>query len=412
MVRIIVSSIGSFIRGLFNRENYTLHNLVLFVVVLMCIQYLPLEGVGISAVKVLVMSVMPFVLLTHLRINKALMLGGGYILWLYITAAIIHPATFRSSTFLYSIMFVVTFVVVYSAVWDYRVLKLNGFLRFLRILFYVLIGFLLAQQLCIVVGIRYMPAINLCYYLDRGIGTNSLSLEPSHLGRLLAVMYYAILKCTEYRRGEKVKISEIFDGDLKWVSIFYLWAVLTMGSGTAFVAAGITSLYFMRGRHLFLAIPIFIGTYFALEHFGNESFARAQRASVATMTGDVDNVREADGSAAVRIAPILNTLNADFSDVDFWIGKGTDSTSWLDLAYGRGYIGHINDYGLISYIFELLIVFSCCINLRSLATLYFICGVGGGIGNVAYGWGILMIFCCLKYFNHYRYSDYEYYGSK
>lgn len=399
MIQTVLSSVGSFIRGLFNPANYTLHNIVMFVMVLMCIQYIPLETrAGVSPVKVAVMAVMPLVLLTHFRLNKAFVWGFVYISWLFFTAGVLHPLTFRASTILYSAMFMITFVVVYTAVWDYGIFTINEFIRFIRIFFFVLVGFLLAQQLCLIAGIRLMPILNLCQVFGRGIGANSLTFEPSTLGRLLAVLYYAILKCMEIRDGEKVTIKNIFKGELKWVTILYIWAVLTMGSGTAFVAAGITALYFMRGWYFLLAIPVFIGIYFTLDYFGNDSFARAQAASVATMSGDADVVRETDGSAAMRIAPMLNTLQADFSDSDFIFGKGCDSSSKFDIAIGKVYIGHINDFGLISYILELIIIFVCCINFRSLGTLYFFTGTGGGIGNISYGWGLLMIFCCIKYF--------------
>ncbi|MCH5327241.1 MAG: hypothetical protein J1E29_08590, partial [Duncaniella sp.] len=113
MIQTIFSSVGSFVKGLFNPANYTLHNLTLFLLVLMCIQYIPIESrAGVSPVKVFVMSFMPFVLLSHFRVNKALMWGAIYILWLFITGAIIHPATFRASTVLYAGMFVITFIVV------------------------------------------------------------------------------------------------------------------------------------------------------------------------------------------------------------------------------------------------------------------------------------------------------------
>lgn len=382
----------------------------------MCIQYIPLETrAGVSPLKVALMAIMPFVLMTHFQPNKAFWLGVLYLAWIFFVAAGLYPATFRASTVLYTGMFVITFVVVYTAVWDYEVFSLEEFRTFMIRFFYILVVVLLIQQFFILIGIKYFPLINLTQVLNRGIGANSLTFEPSTLGRLLAVMYYAILKLTEYQEGEKVSLKQAFEGDLKWISIAYAWCVLTMGSGTAFLAAGITSLYFMRGWGFLSAIPIFVTIFFILESSGNESFERVQAAAEATMTGDADIVRQTDGSASTRIAPILNTLNADFTSTDFWIGKGTDSTNWWDFAMGRGYMGHINDYGFISYIIELMIVFGCCIRFKSLATVYFFLGTGGGIGNIPYGWGILMIFCCLRYFYYNRYiceenedEEYEY----
>ena len=366
---------------------------------MMCIQYIPLETrAGVSPLKVALMAVMPFVLMTHFQPNKAFWLGVLYLAWIFFVGAGLYPATFRASTVLYTGMFVITFIVVYTAVWNYEVFSLEEFRTFIIRFFYVLVWVLLIQQVFIIIGIKYFPLINLCQVFNRGLGANSLTFEPSTLGRLLAVMYYAILKLSEYQQGEKVSLKQAFEGDLKWITIAYAWCVLTMGSGTAFLAAGITSLYFMRGWGFLSAIPIFVVIFFILESSGNESFERVQAAAEATMTGDADIVRQTDGSASTRIAPMLNTLNADFFSTDFWIGKGTDSTNWLDFAMGRGYIGHINDYGLISYIIELIIVFNCCIRFRSLGTLYYFLGVGGGISNISYAWGLLLIFLCLRYF--------------
>lgn len=373
----------------------------------MCIQYIPLETrAGVSPLKVALMAIMPFVLMTHFRPNKAFFLGVLYLAWIFFVAAGLYPATFRASTVLYTGMFVITFIVVYTALWNYEVFNLDEFRTFMSRFFYVLVVVLLIQQAFIIVGIKVFPLINMTYVLGRGIGANSLTFEPSTLGRLLAVMYYVILKLTEYQEGEKVSLKQAFTGDLRWITIAYAWCVLTMGSGTAFLAAGITSLYFMRGWGFLTAIPVFVAIFFILESSGNESFERVQAAAQATMTGDAEVVKQTDGSASTRIAPMLNTLNADFSSTDFWIGKGTDSTNWWDFAMGRGYMSHINDYGLISYILELFIVFGCCIRFRSLATLYFFTGTGGGIGNISYGWGLLMILLCLRYF-YYQRVDYN-----
>jgi hypothetical protein len=267
----------------------------------------------------------------------------------------------------------------------------------------VFVGCLFAQQVCLIVGIRVLPLLNLCTFYDRGIGANSLSYEPSTFARLLTIFYYAIVKCTEFRQGHKVRITEIFRGDIKWISIFYAWSILTMGSGTAFVAAGILSIYFMQGRYIFLSIPVFVGIYFIMENSDNESFDRAKRTSEAMMTGSADEVIATDGSAATRIAPMLNTLHADFTQVDFWIGKGCDSGGFRSFASCRGNMAHIDDYGLISYILELTLVFCCIINFRSIETLFYFAGIGGGVVSVSYAWGILMIFTCLKYFDSQKY---------
>ena len=69
-------------------------------------------------------------------------------------------------------------------------------------------------------------------------------------------------------------------------------------------------------------------------------------------------------------------------------------------------IGNIDQYGLLSYIVSLIFVFVCCFRIRSFETIMFFAGVGGGVTNIAYCWGILMIFTVIKYFqtNKNRYA--------
>ena len=61
-------------------------------------------------------------------------------------------------------------------------------------------------------------------------------------------------------------------------------------------------------------------------------------------------------------------------------------------------IGEIDDYGLIAYALSLSLVFLCAIDFFSLATIMFFLGIGGGTGNIAYGWGLLMLFVEMSIF--------------
>ena len=126
---------------------------------------------------------------------------------------------------------------------------------------------------------------------------------------------------------------------------------------------------------------------------------RAVNVINATLTLDVETVQETDGSAASRIVPIINTLNMDLDSKETWFGKGTIKKE--DVYRGmsqKARIGNIDQYGLISYIVSLFLVFSCCMNFRSLPTIMFFVGVGGGVTNIAYLWSILMVFTVIRYF--------------
>ena len=395
------------VNELFSLRNYTLRNYTVFLLVLFCIQYIPIESrAGVSWVKVGTMGITGLLLLKYVVFNKALLIALLYAMWIFFTANVLHPVTFRASTVVYLFMFVSTFVAFYTFVWSYHVFTLDFFIRVLRQFIFVLVGVLVAQQMCLIVGIKLMPILNLCQVFNRGIGANSLTFEPSTLGRLISVLYYSYLKCNEYRCGEKINIKEVFNSEHKWVTIAYVWAVMTMGSGTAFLAMAIVSLYFMRGRYLFLTIPIFVGIYFILDYFGNESFQRTVNVTEVTLTADREAIMETDGSAAMRIVPVVNTLSIDLSNLENWTGRGCDATLSGGLYAKTRYMGQISNYGLISYILELILVFMCSIRLWSIPTLMFFVGVGGGISNISYLWGLLMIFTCVRYFaEHYNECD-------
>ena len=261
------------------------------------------------------------------------------------------------------------------------------------------------QQLFLLAGFSYLPAINLWKVLDRGIGCNSLAVEPSSFGRFMLVFYYAYVKCNEYKRDEgPFTISELFSGEHKWVSIRFLWMMLTMGSGTAFVCLILFSLYFVRKHNWYYVLPLLIVSYALLQASGVEHLDRATSVINATTTLNKEAVQAADGSAAARISPIINSLNADFSKKETWLGYGID--------YSRNEQGFVkqtqtlfDDYGFIFYLIALTFAFNCAYRYFSLATLFMFAGVGGSFGNnIQYAWELAMVMTCVRYFYENRYN--------
>lgn len=380
------------INWLFQKRNFATILLVLFLT-----QIVFIEGYAISYVKVGVMALCPVLMfLYRIPITRAMILGAVYYIYIVLTASF-HPDTFRASTLIYLSLFLFMYVLFYTLVHT-GAFTLQYFIKVVKYLIFAYGFCLFLQQICFLIGIRFLPLINLNNQFFLGINKlPSLAIEPSHSARILGVLFYAYLKCNEYRAGAKISIASIFSPEHRWVTIAFLWAMLTMGSGTAFICLGVLSLYFMKGFQFLYAIPIFVGVYFILNFFEVKQFNRAVVSAQATMTGDTREVAEADGSAYARIAPALNTLNMDISKAKSWFGEGCDT----GLKYRRTnqrYVGEINDYGLIAYILGLLIVFNCAIKLFSLPTLMFFMGIGGGTGNGAYLWGILMVFTCIRYF--------------
>ena len=127
---------------------------------------------------------------------------------------------------------------------------------------------------------------------------------------------------------------------------------------------------------------------------------RAVNVINATLTLDAEEVRKTDGSAASRITPWMNTLNMDLSSSETWFGKGTNTREQNVIAHRTqtGKIGNIDQYGLLSYIVSWILLLFCCFKFRSFETIMVLAGVGGGVMNIAYAWGLLMIFTTIRYF--------------
>lgn len=329
------------------------------------------------------------------KVTRALLIGVVYLLVQYISA-IFHPESMRWSTYVYSCMLVFTFVCFYNLLYVYKVFSIDYFIKLAKWTMMLFFVCCIMQQICLLLGFRLVPILNLCQRLGRGIGCNSLSLEPSMFGRYMLVFYYAYIKCCEYKRGEgPFSLKELFNKEHRWVSVRFLWMMLTMGSGTAFVCLLMLSLYFVRFNNWFYVIPLLIGLYIALPYINNKNLRRATTAITLVTTLDTNAVVEEDKSAAFRLAPVINTINADYSDPDFWFGKGVDSGLRVYM-FDRTLC---DDYGflflLLSYFFSL----ACAYRLCSLAALFLFAGVAGGAGtNIQYAWTLMIVMSCVKYF--------------
>ena len=110
------------------------------------------------------------------------------------------------------------------------------------------------------------------------------------------------------------------------------------------------------------------------------------------------------GSASARIAPVINSLNADFSKKETWLGHGIDYGKNQGSFYKQ--TGTVfDDYGLLFYILSLIFTLSCSYKFLSLATIFMFAGVTGRAGtNIQYAWELMMVLTCVRYFYENRYN--------
>lgn len=381
-------------------ELFEDRNLATITLVFMSVQFIFLEGMTISIPKVAFMSIMPLVLLTKFpQANKALFWGFAYLI-VTMALAQINGGISRMSTFIYSALFIFTFAVYYGLIWIKECFSLEYFLSILKWLIYGYTVCLLIQQVCILVGIRYFPLINLVggsYYAVNHL--NTLAIEPSHAARLMAVFLYGFLKCTEYINNSPMSIRELYE-EYKWVIISFVYFMLMIGSGTAIVGMAIVSLYFVKKKYTFFILTAVLIFYMLSPYIDYEPYNRAITTLNAALTGDTEEVIRADHSASSRVNIIIDTLTkTDLSDFQTWVGHGMDTQSEYSINMA------IYEYGMISYIVKILFFLSCCFtSFFSLETLMFIILFGMNIGNIAYGWAALMIFTTIKYFKENEYA--------
>lgn len=370
------------------------------------IYYMPIDSFGMNApIKMALMASSVFVLLFYtFKTSKALILGIMYLIFQY-TVASFHPETFRWSTYIYSILLVLTYVCFYNLVYIEKVFTIDHFIRICK--WFMLLFFVVCviQQVFTLAGIGYLPLLNMMQVLDRGIGCQSLTAEPSHFGRFMLVFYYAYVKCQEYKRGEgPFTLSELFSGEHKWVTIRFLWMMLTMGSGTAFVCLILFALYFVRKDNWYYITPILVVCYILLQNSGIEALDRATNTIEATATLDKETIQQTDGSAAARISPIINSINADFSKKETWLGYGIDYGKNRS-SFSRQTATLFEDYGFIFYIISLVFAFNCAYRFWSLGCIFMFAGVAGGMGtNIQYAWELAMVMTCVRYFHENRYN--------
>ena len=376
-------------------------------IILYGIYYTPIDTYATDApIKNALMAMCVILLFTYtFKISKALIIGAIFIIYQYFIASF-HPETFRWSTYIYTVVLVVTYICMYNLIYIEKVFTINHFIKICKWMMMAYFVVCIIQQIALLAGINVMIEINLWKELDRGIGCNSLANEPSHFARFMLVFYYAYVKCQEYKRGEgPFTLKELFSGEHKWVTIRFLWMMFTMGSGTAFVCLILLSLYFVRRHNWHYMIPTLIVFYALIQASGVEHLDRATSVMNEAVQLDQKGAQEADGSGASRISPLFNSFTADYTKFETWFGYG------IDYAYNNGLVTRqkatlFDDYGVIWYILSLVFTLSCAYRFWSLATIFMFAGVGGGFtgGNIQYTWELAIVITCVRYFYENRYN--------
>ena len=383
-------------------------DIVSIYLILLSIQIIPIEGNVVSWTKIILMAFSPIFLLRFSPcMTKAVKLGGLYILALSVSV-FINREDFRFTSFFYRVCGVFSFMLFYNLINVAHVLSKDYLIKLVSRLIQSYGIVLIIQQLSKILFVHYggSPILNLVPIgSDRSIlCVNSLSLEPSHSARILGALFITLFRLVQLHYNNPVKTLKHILSNNKSTILLFTWSMVSMDSGTAFVVLGIILLLFIKEKYLLIGIGVGILIIPIIGSIADITpLKRVVASSTALSTGDMQKVQEADLSASARIVPFLYTCqNLDLSSFDQWFGQGIDTAKKRDEWGVFQFIGEIDDYGILAYIFSLLLFFKCSIcRIISVETIFFIIVMMAEIGNVYYVWSISMLFASIKYFyNH------------
>ena len=237
---------------------------------------------------------------------------------------VVHPESMRWSTVMYSLMFAFTYLA-YKQLLYLKTFTAKNYMMLLKYLIYAYFAVLLIQQFCVLTG---LPIFNLSNY-DPATPwkLNSLAAEPSHSARIVALLMYCYITMKELITNKKYNFRLNFKED-RWVWIAFLWTMLTMGSGTAFLFIFIIFSKFISIQNLLYVLILLGVILLSIDLFGSNSFDRIYKLLMAVITLDPKEMLQADNSGALRIVPMIIVANmVNFTTLNGWFGHGIDTTA-------------------------------------------------------------------------------------
>ncbi|WP_443632135.1 hypothetical protein ABXT64_06555 [Candidatus Marifrigoribacter sp. Uisw_064] len=309
-----------------------------------------------------VMGLSPIIILYFGRFDRINPWLAFFMVSIIIFPLIYQPQSMRWSTVLYAIMFCLTFIA-YKELLYHSKFTVIHYYKLLKYLIYAYFIVLLIQQFCVLTG---LPIFNLSNYNPiTPWKLNSLSAEPSHTARVVALLLYSYITIKELLLDRSYNFRLDFKKD-KWVWIAFFWTMVTMGSGTAFLFIGVVLLKLIRFKNFIPFLIIGCVMFVIVDFVGSNSINRTYNVVLATASLDESIIIEADHSASFRIVPMIVLAKMlDVTTLNGWFGYGIDYVSTFmsnfikgggDKVSGGGLFALAIEYGLVS--FFLFIIFS------------------------------------------------------
>lgn len=320
-----------------------------------------------------VMSIVPFFLIfQYPKIEKNEILF--FILFVFMAfAAYRHNETFRISTILYSLMYILTFIYYYRLLSN-NVLTISLYERIIKFLLWIFFITLIIQQFCAIFNV---PIFNYRIGDVSTIKFNSLASEPSYFGKIIVVLMLSYISIREVILGRAYNLIKDSNKD-KSIWFLFLYQIFFCGSSFAILLLFIFLLKYikLKTRGVFLLFFVLIVALIFIKSSNIVAVERVSKVTQGILTFDEDKIFAADASGAFRVVPsILYIKKFNAFDVDLWLGKGIDYTRKLmpnlmpaldenDFSVGL-FPAFIWDSGIISTILLIYIVLKFSINKKS-----------------------------------------------
>lgn len=365
------------------------NKLVLFIILSLSIALKPFldDDTRMNWFLVYAMTFAPILLIWYTTRSKYDNGFLSYILLFIVITFFFNGHNIRLTTILYSACFILYFLL-FARVVNKGAPSIEFFATVLRIIIILYWIVLMAQQLCLLLGI---PVINLSgYNPTEPWKLNSLMTEPSQSARVIPILMYIYISIKEIDKGRINIWDSVSEDKIVWFAFIY--SCLSMLSATAYVFMVIVLLrFFDKGRSLQL-ISVVCLLFFIINSFGvNRALQRTIDVFQATLTLDENKIIEADNSGAYRVVPYFrgaraigcttyedyfgHGIDADMRDIEPLPGTTEGSAGPFVIWY---------NYGLILQLFYWFLTLKVCYIKRdkiSLLIWFFFVFSYGGMNN-------------------------------
>jgi len=240
------------------------------------------------------------------------------ILLLYLSSiTLAYDSSSEMSSLLYTALLAISYVCFASSLHSGLITR-DSIITFLR---HLILAFGIVSILQMIASLGGLPAPNLI--LSKGMWSyNSLSVEPSHLGRVLPISFLVYLVLLRGTPGMPSSQWQLLWRERK-VVVAFLSSILLSGSTLAILAAPLALVFAFPARLILVLSGALVLSWPLLLLLDIPALQRGLIFLTALPSADVQDLANADHSASIRMAPALTYFNKmTFGDTEFWLGGG------------------------------------------------------------------------------------------